>query len=99
MATLYIAEAASLASDGEGDAIPVFPDPVAEQTVTFTTAAQSAAFKGQTRFIRIQADAACHIKIGSDPTATAANYPLAADTEYFRAVQGGHKISVYDGSS
>ena len=100
MASLYVSEAASLADDGRGFAVPVFPEPArTTQKVTFTTATQSAAFGGDTRIVRFFADAACHVAFGSNPAATASSPRFAADTEYFRAVRGGDKLSVYDGSS
>lgn len=103
MATLYITEYAAggaLASSPTGGNLTVPREPGTDQTpVTFTTAAASAAFGATTRFVRLQADAACHVQFGSSPTATANHQPLNADTEYFRAVAAGDKVSVYDGTS
>lgn len=100
MATLHISEAASLGEDGRGKQIPVFPEPArTTQAVTFTTATQSSAFGKDTRFIRIYSTAACHIAFGSNPTATASSPKYAGETEYFRVVNGGDKLSVYDGVS
>lgn len=72
---------------------------IAEQSVSFTTATQSSAFNDATRVVRLQADAACNVKFGSNPTATASHQPLSAGVEYWRAVKSGDKVSVYDGSS
>src|SRR3990167_4994971 len=97
MASLYIEEATSLRDDGGGETLPVFPEPSGFSKVTFTTAAQSAVFGGE--FIRILADANCHIAFGLDPTATANHPRYVADVEYFRSVRSGEKLSVYDGTS
>jgi hypothetical protein len=67
--------------------------------LTFTTATQSAAFNGKTKFIRAYGDAAFNILFGASPTATATSPRYAASTEYFFAVEPGDKLSVYDGTS
>ena len=97
MASLIITEYANLALNGHA---PVPQEPaIAEQTVTYTSATQSSAFDEKTTFIRLKPDADCHVKFGSNPTATASHQELVADVEYFRGVKPGHKVSVYDGSS
>lgn len=72
---------------------------VTGQTVTFTTAQQSAAFNVSTRYVRIIADVDCHVLFGANPTADADDQKLIAGTEYFRAVEPGDKVSIYDGIS
>jgi hypothetical protein len=72
---------------------------VANQTVTFTTAVQSSAFNANTKFIRLIADAECHLLFGADPTATASHQMVPVDTEIWRMVVPGQKVSVYDGTS
>lgn len=69
------------------------------QAVTFTTATQSAAFGDSTYFVRLLADADCHVKFGTNPTADADDQKLIAGVEYWRAVTPGQKLSVYDGTS
>ncbi len=97
MAILVITEYSNL---GLNDHAPIPDEPaVAEQIVTYSTAAASDVWHDQTRFIRIKPTAACNVQFGASPVATAAMQPLAADVEYFRAVRAGHKLSVYDGSS
>ena len=72
---------------------------LAEQAITFTTATLSSAFNSATRIVRLAWDTACHIEIGSSPTATAnSKFMPAAGVEYFE-VTGGDKLSVYDGVS
>lgn len=97
MANLYLTEFANLGLNGNAP-IPQEP-PVTSQKVAFTTAAQSAAFDEQTRFVRLLPDADCHVAFGANPTATAAFERMMSGVEYFRGVKAGHKVSVYDGSS
>lgn len=101
MANAFIREyARCLVAPGAGPMpVPMEP-PVATQTVSFTTAAQSAALNASTNFVLVTADAAHNMLTGENPTATATVYPLfSADTERFFGVKPGHKISFYDGSS
>jgi hypothetical protein len=100
MASLYISEFDRLARDQNDNILPVVPGrTMTTQKVTFTTATQSAAFNGKTKFIRAYGDAAFNILFGASPTATATSPRYAASTEYFFAVEPGDKLSVYDGTS
>lgn len=99
MATLWVTEYADISAMGGGPAQAGKEPAVADQSVTFTTATQSAAFTAKTRLVRLYSSVACHVLFGADPTATAAKQKLAADTEYWRGVTPGQKVSVYDGSS
>lgn len=102
MATLYLTESPGVVEDSQGKKVPVFDEPDTapnKQAVTFTTATQSTAFKGETRIIRFYGSVAFNLEIGTNPTATASSPRYAATTEYFRGVRGGQKLSVYDGSS
>ena len=66
----------------------------ATQVVTFTTSTQSAALAAGTQFVRVIADADCHIAAGTNPTAAPADMKLiAGQAEYF-GVTPGHKIAV-----
>jgi len=99
MATAYITEY-NYAGVQQGNVVPVAEEPaLADQTVTFTTATQSAAFNAKTSFVRIIADADCHLKFGTDPTAVATDQFIPANVEQWRGVTAGHKVSVYDGTS
>ena len=94
MATAYITEYSNIGIQ-QGNSIPVAVEPaVADQTVTFTTATQSSAFNAATAFIRLTADAECHVKFGSNPTATTSMQQVQADTEIWRMVTPGHKVSL-----
>lgn len=90
MATLKIWE--TVKSSG----LPVIrlDDRLTYQTVAFTgTAAASAAFDGDTSIITVSADANCAVAVGTNPTATATDFPLTADTLYDFQVEPGQKIS------
>ena len=103
MAKLSITEYDVLPDDGRGRLLPLGGEPaLADQEVTFTTATQSSAFNGKTKFIRLVADAGradCRVLFGANPTALATSQRLVADVEYWRAVVPGQKVSAYDGSS
>lgn len=95
MATLYISEYTEGAVSQVPNGLPLAAEPpVAEQTVALSgTSAQSNAFNGKTRIIRVHTDAICSILVGANPTATTAKKRLPADhTEYF-SVQPGDKIA------
>ena len=61
------------------------------------TSAQSAAFTSGTNLICVQSDEAIHIARGSSPTATTANYKIAAGGEQFFSVTPGHKVAIITG--
>lgn len=71
------------------------PPLVAPQNLTpSATSAQSAAFHGKTRIIRVFTDTAIGIRVGDDPTAVGTDTRMAANaTEYF-AVAPGQKAAV-----
>jgi hypothetical protein len=100
MASLYITEFANLVEDEKGHIIPAGKTPPrAQQKVTFTTSSQSAAFNQQVEIIRVIADADVHLKFGSNPTATAADMLVKANTVEYFGVVSGQKVAAYDGSS
>jgi len=91
MAVLYISEYPQNAVD-----VPTLvqePSTVS-QAVTFTTSTQSAAFRSDTRMVRLHTDTNCFIKFGTNPTATtASDARMAANqTEYFK-VNPGFKVA------
>ena len=106
MATLYIREYAKLAKDADGNTIEAGEEPaIADQTVTFTTSAQSAAFNRSTRFVLLKADADAHILFGANPTATTSQFRLEADVAMFFGLNadlvalGTLEVAAYDGTS
>jgi len=65
-----------------------------EKVTSSGTSAQSAAFADNIYYVRVVADAACHIEFGSSPTATTSKvYVPADDIEYFK-VSPGEKVAV-----
>ena len=92
MSKLYITEYAELTMVGSPNGIPAQcpkEPPLAEQVVDFSGGvAQSAAFNGKTRFVRLVTDATCSVKFGDDPTATADSQRLAVDQETYRGLAG-----------
>ena len=84
---------------GDGVAQTIKEPSVTTQAKDFTTATQSDAFNSSTRIIRVASNTLCYIAFGANPTATATSMLLPAfGVEYF-GVNGGDKISVYDGTS
>ena len=72
--------------------------PVANEQVTFTTSAQSAAFDG-INMIRFIADADAYLAFGANPTAAATDLYVPSGTVEYFAVRPGEKVACYDGSS
>lgn len=97
MATLYVTEYLGARAPG-----PIAPaDPLAEQTVTYTTSAASSAFNASTTVVRLVSKTDAYIAFGTNPTATASSMLLPAGVvEYFRVEQSSsYKVAAYDGSS
>jgi len=92
MAVLYISEYPQNAVD-----VPTLVSEPATVTQTVAIAAgsaQSAAFRTDTRMVRLHTDAICSILFGTNPTASATTPRLAANqTEYFK-VTPGFKVAV-----
>lgn len=97
MAKLIITEYVHLAKDASGNAVLAGKEPaITVQSVTIGAETDSNALNGLTRFVRLHAEAACHIAFGSSPTAAQDGTKLALDqTEYFGVHDAGtRKISV-----
>jgi len=93
MAILYISEYSD--SGFISGPVAVGKEPAhTNQAVTFTTSTQSAAFKKNTRLVRLHTDTACFYKFGSNPTAvTVTDAKMATNqTEYFQ-VKSGDKVT------
>ena len=95
MSKLFIAEFREQANASYGQLLqlPQVP-PAASQVVTFTTSTQSSALSAGTTFVRVIADADCHIEVGGNPTATTSLLPLTAGQAYYFGVTPGHKVAV-----
>lgn len=95
MATLYITEFASMGVAGGGAPQIAAMPPVAEQAIAIGAETDSAAFNGQTKFVRLHPDAACSIVIGSgNPAATTLKMRLPANAIEYFGVQPGQVLSV-----
>lgn len=90
MPSLYVSEFNNIGTsqNGQGTQMAAQP-PLAEQVVTEAAGStQSAAFNGQTKFVRLFTDTACGIAFGTNPTAGASSARMAANTtEYFTVPQ------------
>lgn len=95
MSTMYIREYPDSGIYQQGCPLPV--EPGTDQTpVTFTaTAGQSAAFKNNTKVVRITVDGIASILFGSNPTATAnTNLRMTAGQTSDFLVQPGTSLKV-----
>ena len=98
MATLKIKEYQRTVVGSSGEPLGIFDEESAlyQTAVTFTagsSAGQSAAFTHQ--WIVVQADAACYVAFGANPTATVAGFlQLAANERVGFRVTPGWKLSV-----
>lgn len=93
MATLYITEFQEVAKAGSDNLLMGQCPPVAQQTVTFTTSTQSAAFNAKTRFIRVYSSADAMIEFGSNPTATTSKMPIKAGVPEYFGVNPAEKVA------
>jgi len=65
-----------------------------EKVTSSGTSVQSAAISDNIFYIRVAADADCHLEIGVNPTATTSSIYLPADDyEYFK-ISPGEKVAV-----
>lgn len=89
MATLWIREYDKIALDSTGKPMDAAleGDATRDQTVTFTTTVQSAAFNKSTKYVAITSSVAFHYKVGANPTATTSNLRVAADQVLFFGLQ------------
>ena len=98
MAKLYLSEYAGMAHQWAGAeqiAAPQEPAIFVQTPVAIGGGSlQSAAFNGATRVIRVHTDAICSVKIGANPTATADDKRMAANTTEYFGVVPGDKIAV-----
>ncbi len=93
MADLYIAEYSTLPAMTGGQPM-IAPEPaVTTQKVTYSTAAQSAAFNVKTRYIAVTSPGIFSYAVSDNPTATTNDFRIPADQIIFMAVTPGHRIS------
>ncbi len=101
MATLYVAEFATVGGTSNFGVAGAQVPPIREQSATISGAsvAIASSFTTNTRFVRVHADAICSVAFGTTPTATVANMRMAANqTEYFAVPQSGYKVAVISNS-
>lgn len=99
MAQARIQEYQELARDAEGNLVQAGHEPaVTSQSFSYTTATNSSAFSGTTRFIRFIADADAHLDF-SESAATVSSMLVKANTPEYFGVRPGDVVSVYDGVS
>lgn len=87
---LTITEYAGLASDDNGNVLPMGRNKIAS---TGKTAAATHALDAQTRFVRIATDTAVQIDMSGGETAAGSEYLLAYTVEFF-AVKGGITLDI-----
>lgn len=98
MSTVSVTQFSAVGSVSNGSLMcPQAPFIATEDISASTTSAQSAAFDSQTRFVRIMSDANVRVRFGSNPTATATDMPIRANSPEFVAVVSGDKIAVIEG--
>ena len=100
MAKLYITEFSKMGSEWAGShkmPAAIVPPIVDQDPLAIGVAsAQSNAFNGETRVVRLHCDAICSVAFGINPTATTDNARLAeGQTEYFSVVPG-HCVAVIE---
>jgi hypothetical protein len=96
MAILDITEYSELATTGSGHRVMAGQEPslVNQQVAIGPVSEQSLPFGDTTKFIRIHADAACRVAVGSDPTASSASMRVGAGGTEYLGVQPGIKLAV-----
>lgn len=96
MATIYVSEYRDLVIDQTGRLAQTIKAPAdVIQTISITASSQqTSAFGNMTRFIRVATDTACHILIGTNPTATATSEYLPAGQVEIYGVNPGMKLAV-----
>lgn len=81
---------------GNGTDIPSTPEVASSNVTSSGTSAQSSAFNDVTKIIRVTTDTTVRVTFGADPTATATDIRIKADTVSFFGVVPGQKIAVID---
>lgn len=96
MPVLDITEYGELAMAGRGDLVLAGQEPSLrnQQIVIGPSSAQSQSFADTTRFIRIHADSACRVAVGSNPSASSASMRVGAGGTEYLGVLPGLKLAV-----
>lgn len=96
MPILDITEYNELAMAGPGHTVMAGQEPslLTQQVSISGASAQSTAFGDVTRFIRVHADVACRVAVGTNPTASTGSMRIAAGGTEYLGVMPGLKIAV-----
>lgn len=98
MSTVSVTQFSAIGSVSNGSLMcPQVPFIATEDINTSTTSAQSTAFDSQTRFVRILSDANVRVRFGVNPTATATDMPIRADSPEYFAVTSGLRLAAIEG--
>ncbi len=68
--------------------------PVATQTVSYTTHAESSTFNAKTRLVRLHTDSICSFVFGTAPSATTSDSRMAAGQTEYHGVRLGQSLKV-----
>ncbi len=96
MPLLDITEYGEIATAGRGSLIMAGQEPsIRNQQVEIgATSAQSGALSDVTRFVRLHAEAACRVAVGTNPTASSTSMRMGAGGTEYLGVTPGLKIAV-----
>lgn len=96
MARLNITEYVNAEQGGAGTLqIPLDNGNVTRQSVSFAASVQSNAFQSNTRYLRLCADTACYVRLGTNPTAiTLTDTYLPANVVDWVAVPVGQSFKI-----
>ena len=97
MAVLFVTEYARLAIESQGIPVLVGLEPSKTQTVAVGAGSLQATLGLGTKFVRLHTDAICHVKFGTNPTASATEMRMAANQTEFFGVKGGELVAVIQG--
>ena len=96
MPTLNITEYSELLvlSGGRVGQMPVEPALMSQDVPISKSSTQSMAFDPRTKFVRLQTDAACRVRFGTDPKATVMDCRMFVGSTEFYGVSEHCKIAV-----
>ena len=97
MAVLFITEYSRLAIEAQGFPVLVGLEPSRTQTVAIGGGSVQVTLGAGARFVRLHTDAICHVKFGTNPTASATEMRMAANQTEFFGVKGGELLAVISG--
>ncbi len=96
MSKLWIHQFKTLSQRPSGAQLAPLDGVIGEEAVDFSSVTPSQPLSDQTYFVRLKADADCHVAAGTNPTATTDSLPLTAGQAEYFSVQPGAIISVIE---